>query len=34
MEGLKATGQSTSGDRMEVDLTKQLLFVIRNGKTV
>jgi peptidoglycan hydrolase-like protein with peptidoglycan-binding domain len=34
MEGLRATGQSTSGDRMEVDLTKQLLFVIRNGKTV
>ncbi len=34
MQGLRAAGQSTSGDRMEVDLTKQLLFVIRGGKTV
>ena len=34
MDGLKAAGQSTSGDRMEVDLTRQLLFVIRGGRTV
>jgi peptidoglycan hydrolase-like protein with peptidoglycan-binding domain len=34
MDGLRAAGQSISGDRMEVDLTKQLLFVIRGGKTV
>ncbi len=34
MDGLKATGQSTSGDRMEVDLAKQLLFVIRGGQTI
>jgi hypothetical protein len=34
MDGLRAAGQSTSGDRMEVDLTRQLLFVIRGGKTV
>jgi peptidoglycan hydrolase-like protein with peptidoglycan-binding domain len=34
MDGLRAAGQSTSGDLMEVDLTKQLLYVIRGGKTV
>ena len=34
MDGLRAAGQSTSGDRMEVDLTRQLLFVIRGGRTV
>ena len=34
MQGLRSAGQSTSGDRMEVDLTKQLLYVIRGGKTV
>jgi hypothetical protein len=34
MDGLKAVGQSTSGDLMEVDLTKQLLFVIRDGRTI
>jgi L,D-transpeptidase catalytic domain/Putative peptidoglycan binding domain len=34
MDGLRTAGQSTSGDRMEVDLTKQLLYVIRGGKTV
>jgi peptidoglycan hydrolase-like protein with peptidoglycan-binding domain len=34
LQGLRAAGQSTSGDRMEVDLTKQLLYVIRGGKTV
>ena len=32
MQGLRAAGQSTSGDRMEVDLTKQLLYVIRGGQ--
>jgi peptidoglycan hydrolase-like protein with peptidoglycan-binding domain len=34
MDGLRVTGQSTSGNRMEVDLTRQLLFVVRDGKTV
>jgi hypothetical protein len=34
MDGLRAAGQSTSGDRMEVDLSKQLLYLIRGGKTV
>ncbi len=34
MDGLKAAGQSTSGDLVEIDLTKQLLFVVRGGKTV
>jgi peptidoglycan hydrolase-like protein with peptidoglycan-binding domain len=34
MDGLKASGQSTSGDRMEVDLTRQLLYVVRGGQTV
>ena len=34
MQTLRATGQSTSGDRMEVDLSEQLLYVIRGGKTV
>jgi peptidoglycan hydrolase-like protein with peptidoglycan-binding domain len=34
MDGLRAAGQSTAGDLMEVDLTKQLLYVIRGGKTV
>jgi len=33
-QGLRSAGQSTTGDRMEVDLTKQLLYVIRGGKTV
>jgi hypothetical protein len=34
LQGLRSTGQSTTGDRMEVDLTKQLLYVIRGGRTV
>ena len=34
LQGLRSAGQSTAGDRMEVDLTKQLLYVIRGGKTV
>ena len=34
MQSLRAAGQSTSGDRMEVDLTRQLLFVVRGGRTV
>jgi hypothetical protein len=34
MDGLRAAGQSTSGDRVEIDLTKQLLFIVRGGKTI
>ena len=32
--GEKARGQSDTGDLIEVDKTKQLLFVIRGGKTL
>jgi peptidoglycan hydrolase-like protein with peptidoglycan-binding domain len=34
MDGLRTAGQSTSGDLIEVDLTKQLLYVVRGGRTL
>jgi lipoprotein-anchoring transpeptidase ErfK/SrfK len=34
MQTLKASGQSTTGDLIEVDKTRQLLHVIRGGKTL
>jgi peptidoglycan hydrolase-like protein with peptidoglycan-binding domain len=33
MSGLRAAGASTSGDRIEVNLSRQLLFVVRGGHT-
>jgi hypothetical protein len=34
MSGLRASGASTFGDRIEVNLSRQVLFVIRGGRTV